>query len=223
MSFKPFNPNAALRITRQNLPHWRQEGTTYHVTSRLADSVPKPIADEWRSKRDSWLRENGASSVDELADEHRLDYQRLFTDRFQSILDQCHGECVLARRECADLLIAKMIEGHGTCFDLGAWCVMPNHLHAIVTPSRGSVLGDIVKHWKGGSAFAINRLLQRKGTLWMPEPYDHILRSEAQWRRLSQYVADNPREAELREGFVLGFGAEIGLTREAILERIAGL
>ena len=223
MSFKPFNPNAKLRITRQNLPHWRQDGTTYFVTSRLADSLPKHIADDWRGKRDEWLAQHGATCVDDLADELRLDYQRLFTDKFHDLIDAGHGECFLARRECADVLISKMIEGHATCFQLGAWCVMPNHFHAVVEPAKGSVLGEIVQHWKGGSSFAINRLLGRSGSLWVKEPFDHIIRSESQWRRLSAYVADNPTKAHLKSGYVLGFGSNIGLSREEMLECIHGL
>lgn len=220
MAFKPFDPGSAIHNSQQNLPHWRQAGTTYFVTTRLADSVPATIAAKWQAKRDAWLRDHGAESAEDLADEFRLDYQRQFTDAFHDLIDAGYGECLLARQECANVVIGKMIEGHGTCFQLGAWAIMPNHVHAVVEPARGSSLGEIVKHWKGGSAFLINRLLGRSGTLWMPEPFDHIIRSLKQWRRHSLYVADNPMKAGLAVSYVLGDGAEIGLTREAMHERI---
>ncbi|TLD69050.1 hypothetical protein FEM03_19470 [Phragmitibacter flavus] len=184
MTFRPFDRKAAVRITRQNFPHWRQEGTTYLVTSRLADSLPKDVADDWRSKRDEWLAQHDATCVDELAEEFRLDCQRLFTDKFHDLIDAGYGECLLARRECADILIGKMIEGHGTCFQLGEWCIMPNHFHAVVEPAKGSMLGGMVQHWKGGSSFAINRMLGCSGSLRVKEPFDHIIRSERPWRRL---------------------------------------
>lgn len=221
MSFKPFNPQQPVRVTKQVLPHWRQAGTTYFVTSRLADSMPQNVLDQWRAKRDTWLHEHQATSLEDLAEEFRLDYQRLFTDRFHELLDAGYGDCVLSKPECAAILTGKLIEGHDTCFELGAWCVMPNHLHALVTPARGSVLGEIVQHWKGGSSFAINRLIGRRGALWLAEPFDHIVRSAEQWRRLSVYVAENPLKAGLRAGYVLGYGNEVGLTLAAMREKVA--
>ena len=216
---KPLNPQEPIRITQRDLPHWRQDGTTYFVTSRLNDSVPQPIADEWRRKRDVWLHQHGATCHADLAAEWHLDYNRLFTDTFHQLLDAGHGECLLGRRDLAEMLVQRMIAGHGTCYALGAWVIMPNHFHAIVEPAEGSVLGEIVRHWKGGSAFAIHRALGRRGTLWQKEPFDHIVRSEAQLKRLSSYVAENPGKANLKDGFVLGIGADVGLSRDELLQR----
>src|SRR5689334_19545859 len=105
----PFEPQGPLRITRQHLPHWRQDGRIYFVTSRLVDSLPAEVAAEWRAKRDTWLRQHGAASVNELAEEFQLDYQRQFSDRFHELLDAGHGSCVLGRNDCAGILTAKMI------------------------------------------------------------------------------------------------------------------
>lgn len=172
-----------MRITRQDLPRWRQ-GVTCFVTSRLADSVPFQIAGQWRAKRDLWRAQHQAASFADLAEGFHLEYTRLFTDTFHDLLDAGHGACILAQPACARILVGKMIEGHGACFQLGAWCIMPDHFHALVEPAKGSVLGDILQHWKGGSAFAINRLLGRRGPLWQAEPFDHIVRSEAPFARL---------------------------------------
>lgn len=220
MPFQPYSQFAPTRITQQNLPHWRQEGTTYFVTCRMADSVPSNIAAEWRQKRDEWLGNHGVNEPSDLPPEFRLEYTQSFTDKFHDIIDAGHGECVLSRPECAEILLSKMIEGHGTCFNLGAWVIMPNHFHAIIQPARGSVLGEIIKHWKGGSGFLINKLLGRKGSLWLAEPFDHIIRSPAQWYFQSTYIARNPDQARLRKGFVLGFGSDAHLDQDSLLERI---
>jgi REP element-mobilizing transposase RayT len=90
--------------------------------------------------------------------------------------------------------------------ELDAWTVMPNHLHALVTPT-GKTLGEVVRHWKGGSASAINKHLGRSGTLWQAEPYDHLVRSEAQMHHYRRYIAENPIKAGLREGeYACGLG-----------------
>ena len=108
--FKPYNPNAKTRIHRQNLPHWRQWGTTYFVTTRLADSIPAKIAADWRHKRDTWLRAHGLHNTEDLhqlTDEDRHEYHREFTAKFHNLLDAGHGECLLAQRDCADIVIAE--------------------------------------------------------------------------------------------------------------------
>ena len=210
--FKPFKPGADLHVHRQNLPHWRQWGATYFVTSRLADSVPVAVAAEWGRKRDRWLRARGVRSAEELApltDEQRREYHREFTAAFHTLLDAGHGGCLLAKTVCAEIVIARLAAGHGTAYALDAWCIMPNHLHALVAPGRHVTLGEIVRHWKGGSAFEMNRALSRRGQVWQPEPFDHIVRSEAQLTHFRGYIAANPEKAGLRSGFVVGVGAEV--------------
>jgi putative transposase len=146
MAFTPYNPFAETHIHRQNLPHWRQWGTTYFVTTRLADSVPGPIAADWRRTRDAWLQAHGIRSTDELpklTDGERHEYHREFTARFHELLDAGHGECVLANAACADILIARLLAGHGAAYQIDAWCIMPNHLHALVEPAEHVTLGEI--------------------------------------------------------------------------------
>ena len=198
MVFQPFNPNDAFHIHRQNLPHWRQWGTTYFVTSRLGDSVPSKIHVQWRERRDAWLRACGlrsAQDLDKLTEEQRHEYHREFTAKFHDLLDAGHGECHLATPALANLLTARFMTGHGSEYHLDAWVVMPNHIHALVEPAPKSLLGDILKHWKGGSARDINLALGRSGPLWQVEPFDHIVRSEAQLQHFRRYIALNPSKA----------------------------
>lgn len=210
--FTTFDPGGELHEHRQRLPHWRQWGVTYFVTSRLADSVPAGVAAEWRREREVWLRAHGVASAGELGrltDEQRHEYHRRFTARFHTLLDAGHGECVLAQARCAEILAARLNAGHGTAYELDAWCIMPNHLHALVRPAEKVTLGEIVRHWKGGSAFEINRVLSRKGRLWQAEPFDHIVRSEAQLEHFRRYIAENPAKAHLRSGYVVGMGGKV--------------
>ena len=111
---------------------------------------------------------------------------------------------VLAQARCADILVVRLNAGHGTAYHLDAWCIMPNHLHALVQPLEKVTLGEIVRYWKGGSGFDINRVLSRRGRLWQPEPFDHIVRSEEQLEHFRRYIAANPEKAGLCEGYVVG-------------------
>jgi REP element-mobilizing transposase RayT len=85
---------------------------------------------------------------------------------------------------------------------------MPNHLHALFAPEH-QTLGDVLQSWKGGSAFEINRLLGRSGPLWQKEPYDHIVRSEAQFHHYLRYIAENPIKAGLQpHEYAVGLGKQ---------------
>jgi putative transposase len=212
MPFRPLDHSSELHIHRQKLPHWRQWGVTYFVTSRLADSIPAIIADEWRFKRDAWLRVHRIRSTNDLpqlTEDERQEYRREFTAKFHELLDAGHGECILARADCAECLIARLTAGHGTAYHLDAWCIMPNHFHALVEPAKGATLGEIIRHWKGGSAFDINRILARRGPLWQRETFDHIVRSEPQLEHFRRYIAENPTKAGLAQGFVVGMVSEV--------------
>jgi putative transposase len=210
MPFQPFDPGVEVHKHDQGrLPHWRQWGASYFITSRLADSMPVPLRKEWRARRDAWLASHGVSTPEALPEKLRHEFHREFTAAFHALLDAGHGECVLARPECAELIIARLVAGHTRAYQLDAWVIMPNHLHALVEPAKGSLLGDIVKSWKGGSAREINRVLGRTGSLWQKEPFDHIVRSEEQRDHFRRYIEENPMKAGLKSGFVVGRGAKV--------------
>ena len=60
-------------------------------------------------------------------------------------------------------------------------------------------LSGILQSWKGFSAREINRVLGRKGPLWMDENFDHTVRSSEQFAHFQRYLAANPVKARLRE------------------------
>ena len=224
MPFKPFDPGKEVHSHRLKLPHWRQWGTTYFITSRLADSLPTHVLDEWRTLRDGWLANHGLTSSEQLGqlpEDQRHAYHREFTARFHELLDAGHGECVLAKADLAAILVSKLTAGDEHSYHLDAWVIMPNHFHAIVEPIEEAVLGEIIQRWKGGSAREINLACGRSGQLWQHESFDHIVRSEAQLNHFRRYIALNPEKAGLRDGFALGVGAETGLTTDEMLEKFA--
>ena len=169
MPFRPFDPSEQVRNHRLKLPHWRQWGTTYFITTRLADSLPVHVLDEWRRLRDAWLTSHGIASsreLEQLPEDQRHAYHREFTARFHELLDAGHGECVLARTNLAAILVSKFTAWHEREYHLDAWVIMPNHFHALVEPQEGTVLGEIIQRWKGGSAREINLACGRSGQFW---------------------------------------------------------
>ena len=83
---------------------------------------------------------------------------------------------------------------------------MPNHVHAVVQPLPGYEVPGIVHSWKSFTAKEANRLLGRTGQFWQPEPYDHLIRNENDFKRQVEYVLNNPVRAGLRNWKWVGRG-----------------
>ncbi|HUR59984.1 MAG TPA: hypothetical protein VM029_19840, partial [Opitutaceae bacterium] len=67
--FNPFDKTRPAAIQRRRLPHWRQEGVTYFVTFRLADSLPAETLRDLLRENEEWMRQHGGKLSRELQEE----------------------------------------------------------------------------------------------------------------------------------------------------------
>jgi REP element-mobilizing transposase RayT len=187
--FNAFDPSGSIGHLSGNLPHWRQEGVTYFVTFRTADSLPKEKVQTWICEREKWLKEN----PEPHSGAQRRDYWERFSDRLQYWLDQDYGACVL-RQPALRTIVEDTLRHHDNDrYRLDEFVVMPNHVHAIVTPLGGHLLSSIVHSWKSFTAHKINKVLGQHGAFWQKESFDHIVRSAASLEKFRQYIRDNPK------------------------------
>ena len=161
---------------RGNLPHIYKEGCTYFVTFSLFDAVPKHV----RRKR---LIE--ADDAEFFAAE--LDPKPLT------------GTCLLQDGRAATIVEDALLHFQGERYALSAWCVMPNHVHVVVTPFPGFSLPKILHTWKSYSAHEINSAFSRKGKVWEEEAFDHLIRNERAFSKFVDYTENNPVPAGLCE------------------------
>lgn len=56
-------------------------------------------------------------------------------------------------------------------------------------------LGDIMESLKRYTALECNNLLNRKGSFWQHENYDHVVRSHGELVRIVKYILNNPVKA----------------------------
>ena len=110
-----------------------------------------------------------------------------------------------------------LLHFEGLRYNLAAWCVMPNHVHALVrpfaemantggTPVPHSELQGILHSWKSFTAKEANKLLRRSGDFWQAEYYDHLIRDEADFLHAVRYVLNNPIKAGLERWKWVGLG-----------------
>jgi putative transposase len=194
--FQSLNPDLPVSVYERHLPHWRQDGTTYFVTFRQADSLPQSRIGELKQLREEWERlhppPRSRAVLEKLA-------KQIFV-RLERWLDEGYGSCELRNAEVANEVVSAMQHFDGDRYLLGSCVVMPNHVHVIVRPlnPRTYDLEDILQSWKGYTARRINSLLHRTGTFWQEECYDRIIRDEEHLYRCIQYIARNPIKAGIR-------------------------
>jgi REP element-mobilizing transposase RayT len=80
-----------------------------------------------------------------------------------------------------------------------AWCVMPNHVHALITPIERNKIHDITQSWKSFTAKECNRILARTGPFWQRESFDRYIRNARHYRNALRYIEHNPVNAGLCE------------------------
>ena len=179
---------------RRRLPHIQIAGSTYFVTFRLKDSLPKDALAK--------LAKDTARSKELPRDKTELDYRRWF-GKFDDYLDRilC-GETFLKNEQVADLVAESIHYRDGKVYDLIAFCIMPNHVHLVFVPVEKSEsafysLTEILQSLKRHTASQSNLILDRSGTFWQDESYDHIIRDQAELDRIIKYVLNNPVKAGL--------------------------
>lgn len=203
---------------RRNLPHLRITGATYFVTFRLADSIPKIIAEKWEKERSDWLQAHGINqrSVEKnlerwsdiyfaIPTNERHAFEREQQRRFFIELDKFHGSCLLEQAQAHKIVAESLEFFHGQRIWSGDYVVVPNHVHILVQPFPGVELEEWLYSIKRFTSAKIcknislkaNKMM-RQGHLWQLESFDHIVRSREELGRIRRYIANNP--AKLPEG-----------------------
>lgn len=212
--------------TQGNLPHLHPPGATLFLTFRLADSIPKHVLRQYQAKK-KWMEEetkriNKLKLSDDSKEvrEHEarlLEFRRAWFVKFEEILDcAATGPTWLKDERVAQIVIDALHYRDGQVFRLDAYCVMSNHVHTVFAPflseeelralflpeglrfiSKNPPLDAIMQSLKGYAAYKANQALDRKGSFWEEESYDHVVRDAAEHNRIVKYVLNNPVKAGL--------------------------
>ena len=212
LSFAPFSEHKPLRIYRTNLPHWRQDGCTYFVTFRLADSIPHQILDGWQREKADWLAAHGIemdqegewmTAYLELPGKERFRFEKIFNRKMHEYLDRSHGRCLLADPAHARTLSEKLLFFDRQRYELGDYVIMPNHVHLLICPGDGYELEKILQSIKKESSRAINNEIGTRGSLWQKDSYDHVVRDRKELSAFQRYIAENPEKGGMKPGSCL--------------------
>jgi REP element-mobilizing transposase RayT len=208
--FRGFNPvycdpDLCAGGYRRHLPHWRYEGATYFVTFRLKDSVPGPVVKAMRAEMAEWRRriskerESNGGLLSTLTVEAWEHFQKERFRRLERLMDSGQGACVLRDVALRGCVAQALRHFDGERCRMGAFVIMPNHVHAVCQPFPGFALEDLTASWKKFTAQEINDRLGRRGQMWQHESFDRIVRDPGHYRRIVRYVLRNPEKAGVFE------------------------
>jgi putative transposase len=138
-----------------------------------------------------------------LSDDQKDAAHRAWFAKYDDHLDMAlYGNLYLKNEQIADMVAASIQFRDGKMYDLIAYCVMLNHVHLVCTPLSKETdvffgLTEILHSLKRHTAREANKMLQRSGTIWQDESYDHFIRDDAELERIVKYVLHNPVKANL--------------------------
>ncbi len=164
---------------RGYLPHRDEPGLVQFISFHLADSYPTALRAEWEM----------LLQVEADLERHR---------QLEAYLDKGRGACHLREPAIVGLVDAAFRFYHGKHYDLRAWVVMPNHVHALFKVTA-TPLGKIVKQFKEYTAREANKLLKRRGQFWAEDCWDTYMRDAEHELKTRRYIENNPVKASLAQ------------------------
>ena len=180
---------------RSRLPHWDTVHGIQFVTFHLADAIPVAALNQIQLEADAQLCLLRSSGREPTHAEVR-GVAAFVRAKLQDTLDAGVGERVLAKPQAAEIVSNAITNFDGERYRLIAWCVMPNHVHVLMT-QLGISIAKVVHSWKSFSAKRVNAVLGRKGELWKKDYWDHLVRNSRELEQTVAYVMNNPSNAGL--------------------------
>ncbi len=160
--------------SRGYLPHLDDPEAVQSINFRLFDSLPDGVAEEL-------LRDPRARS------------DALRRQRLEEYLDAGHGACYLKEPRVARMVEGALLFFDGERYQLCAWSVMPNHVHAIIEMKPEFPLDSVLHSWKSYTSKEANKLLGREGEFWFVDYRDRYLRDQRHYENAIRYVEEgNP-------------------------------
>jgi REP element-mobilizing transposase RayT len=172
--------------SRGYIPHFDQPLLVQSLTFRLYDAVPKVVVEGWKAEL-TWVENLPAT------DPREVELRRLVS-KYE---DAGHGVCWLRDDRVAAVVEETLLVFDGQRYRLIAWCVMPNHVHALIETDESWDLGDILHSWKSFTAHRANQILGRSGDFWFREYFDRFIRDDRHFGNAVNYIEDNPVKAGL--------------------------
>ncbi len=164
-----------------NLPHINLKEHYQFVTFRTQESI------------DMYLKKLYGSGEPEKLKQYKID----------AYLDTSNQGAYL-NDEIISEIKKYFLNYDGKIYKLIALVVMPNHIHILF--QQKDELKNIIRILKGGSAHIVNKLLERKGQVWSSDYFDKLIRDEAHFTLVYEYIKYNAVKSGLTDANARFYG-----------------
>jgi putative transposase len=198
---------------RRHLPHLHPREGAIFTTFRLANSIPNYIIDlinnEHQSRID-FLKKNVKEKI--LFKEKIYDINKKYFAKYDKFLDGSTNKSDFDINSIvADIISQKIKSFDEIRYELLTYCIMPNHVHLLVYhfsdleinktnlygKGKNYSFSETLRLIKGSTSREANKILNRSGSFWHHESYDHIVRNEKELNNIVNYILQNPVKAGL--------------------------
>jgi len=207
---------------RNKLPHLTPIGGTFFITFRTNDSVPTKVMQGLRFdyvKAVKRIKQKGLSHAQTDFEIRKARYR--YFQRYDTVLDESAKQSYpLSDSTVAKIITDKLHELDGNLYELIAYCIMPNHVHLLISLANQIVdendcyvsdeqlslsyrpLHEIMRRIKGATSRYINLHLGLTGqAFWQKDSYDHYVRDAKSMDNIWWYIVNNPVKAGLTDDF----------------------
>lgn len=193
---------------KRHLPHYQPHNETLFITFRLAHSIPNTIIRKMQEQKEVQLKYISSFCS---CKKRKEEYENWQSGYFLQFDEELHSNkkkiSYLSDPRIAGILKEAIHLRDKKEYDLIAYSIMPNHVHIMFLPKTSInnrkedkfQATKILKSLKWYTAREGNRILGRKGAFWQDESYDHVVRNEKEFKRIVNYILNNPVKARLVE------------------------
>ncbi len=162
------------------LPHCDDDTKIQFVTFRLYDSVPLDVIEMWKTELE----------ITEESEKSSAEFLKLQAKIFQ-YEDAGHGECLLVQKQVYDIVESTLLFYNNSKYQILEYAIMPNHVHVLIKINAGYSLSKIMHSWKSYTTNRIQKLLNRKGKIWMYDYFDRYIRNDEHLEKVIKYIQEN--------------------------------
>lgn len=187
----------------RNLPHRLPLGNKFFITTRLVDSVPIEVIQQFELEKQIAIKqiEENYSNLDERKVEIGKQWKRNFAI-FDKYLDNYQGgHHWLKQSEIAEIVKESLHFWDKKRYDLIGFTIMSNHIHLLIDTwdieNYDTSITTIMQSIKRQTARQSNIILKREGRFWQNESYDHLVRNDKEFRNIINYIIQNSVKAGL--------------------------
>ena len=90
------------------------------------------------------------------------------------------------------------IESHYKNVEIDNWVIMPNHIHLLIriteriNPFPTYDIPNVIGKYKAAVTRSVGNAFIHSGKLWQSSFYDHVIRNDADYGEIWQYISGNP-------------------------------